>query len=140
MRAFSHLGWEVVPVIILYSLLALSTNVSTEAYAFHGNATEDALLESPGATSPSTGLACEVGTSNEVILNIEKTSGARATFQCITNSTIVFSFEEENTIWGWSIIELLKTRAGFSVDEIVPSGLGGVGNPTRFYVIMSGPS
>jgi hypothetical protein len=139
MRAFSHLGWEVVPVIILY-LLVLSTNVSTEAYAFHGNATEDALLESPGATSPSTGLACEVGTSNEVILNIEKTSGARATFQCITNSTIVFSFEEENTIWGWSIIELLKTRAGFSVDEIVPSGLGSVGNPTRFYVIMSGPS
>jgi hypothetical protein len=139
MRTFSHLGWEVLPVIILY-LLVLSTNMSTEAYAFHGNATEDALLESPGATSPSTGLACEVGTSNEVILNIEKTSGARATFQCITNSTIVFSFEEENTIWGWSIIELLKTRAGFSVDEIVPSGLGSVGNPTRFYVIMSGPS
>jgi hypothetical protein len=138
MRTFSHLGWEVVPVIILY-LLVLSTNVSTEAYAFHGNATEDALLESPGATSPSTGLACEEGTSNEVILNIEKTSGTRATFQCITNSTIVFSFEEENTIWGWSIIELLKTRAGFSVDEIVPSGLGSVGNPTRFYVVMSGP-
>ncbi len=134
MRTFSHLGWEVVPVIILY-LLVLSTNVSTEAYAFHGNATEDALLESPGAKSPSTGLACEVGTSNEVILNIEKTSGARATFQC----NQVFSFEEENTIWGWSIIELLKTRAGFSVDEIVPSGLGSVGNPTRFYVVMSGP-
>ena len=73
------------------------------------------------------------------VLNIVKTSKARATFQCISNSTIVFSFEEENAIWGWSIIELLKTRATFSIDEIVSSGVGSVGIPTRFYVIMSGP-
>jgi hypothetical protein len=64
----------------------------------------------------------------------------RATFQCITDSTIVFSFDEENAIWGWSIIELLKTRASYSVDEIVPFGLGNVGNPARFYVVMSGSS
>jgi hypothetical protein len=113
--------------------------VSIEAYAFHGNATEDALLESLGTASSSTGLVCEEGSDNEAVLNIVETSKARATFQCVTNSTIVFSFEEENTIWGWSIIELLKTRAGFTVDEIVPSGLGSVGNPTRFYVVMSGP-
>jgi hypothetical protein len=80
--------------------------------AFHGNATEDALLENPGAASPRTGLACEKGTSNEVILNIIETSKTRATFQCITNSTIAFSFDEDDAIWGWSIIELLKTRAG----------------------------
>jgi hypothetical protein len=139
MMVFRHLTWSVVPVLI-FCLLVFATNTSTEVYTFHGNATEDALLESPGATSPSTGLACDEGTSNEAILNIVKTSGTRATFQCITNSTIVFSFEEKNAIWGWSIIELLKTRAGFSVDEIVPSGLGSVGNPTRFYVIMSGSS
>ncbi len=124
--------------VIISCLLVLPVIVSTAVHAFHGNATEDALLESPEAASPSTGLACEKGTSNKVILNIIETSKARATFQCITNSTIVFSFEEKNTMWGWSIIELLKTRAGFSLDEIVPSGLGSVGNPTRFYVVMSG--
>jgi hypothetical protein len=133
------IGLELVPVVISY-LLILPTIVSTGVHAFHGNATEDALLESPRAASPSTGLACENGTSNEVVLNIIDTSKGRATFQCITNSTIVFSFEEEDAIWGWSIIELLKTRAGFSLDEIVPSGLGSVGNPTRFYVVMSGPT
>ena len=134
-----NLGWIVVLVIISY-LLVLPTIVTAGVQAFHGNATEDALLESPGAASPTTGLACEKGTSNEVTLNIIETSRARATFQCVTNSTIVFSFEEEDAIWGWSIIELLKTGADYTVDEIVPSGLGSVGNPTRFYVIMSGPT
>src|SRR5215207_548650 len=131
MSTFSHLSLESVSVIV-FNLLIISTSVSTEVYAFHGNATEDALLESPGSTSPSTSLACELGTDNEIILNIVKTSKARVSFQCITNSTIVFSFEEENAIWGWSVIDLLKTRASLTVDEIVPSGLGSVGNPTRF--------
>jgi hypothetical protein len=135
-RILGHLGSEVFPIVIF---LALSTNISSEVYAFHGNATEDAFLENPETTGANTGLACEEGNSNEAVLNIVKTSKARATFQCISNSTIVFSFEEENAIWGWSIIELLKTRATFSVDEIVSSGVGSVGNPTRFYVVMSGP-
>lgn len=137
MRMLNHLSWEVFLVIIFY-LIVLSTNIFTEVSAFHGNATEDALLENSGTTSSSTNLVCEEGTSNESVLSIVKTSEARATFQCITNSTIVFSFEEENAVWGWSIMELLKTRATFSVDEIVSSGVGSVGNPTRFYVVMSG--
>ena len=138
-RILGHRGYEVFPIVIF---LALSTNIYSEVYAFHGNATEDAFLENPGTTGASTGrtgLACEEGNSNEAVRNIVKTSKARATFQCISNSTIVFSFEEENAIWGWSIIELLKTRATFSIDEIVSSGVGSVGIPTRFYVIMSGP-
>lgn len=126
-RMLGHLSSEVFPIAIF---LVLSTNISSGA---------DALLEKPGTTGTNTGLACEEGSSNEAVLNIVKTSKARATFQCISNSTIVFSFEEENAIWGWSIIELLKTRGTFSVDEIVSSGVGSVGNPTRFYVVMSGP-
>jgi hypothetical protein len=126
--------------IIVPSFLILSMSTITIAYAFHGNATEDALLDRPIAPSSSTGLACEIGTDNEAVLNIIKTSKTRATFQCITNSTIVFSFDEENAIWGWSILELLKIRASYSVDEIVPFGLGNVDNPARFYVVMSGPS
>jgi hypothetical protein len=133
MACWPYLSSEV----IIITLLITSMPAATLAAAFHGNATEDALLDSPGTASPSTGLACEEGTDNEVILDIVKTSKSRATFQCITNSTIVFSFEEENAVWGWSIIELLKTRASFSLAEIVSSGLGSVGNPTRFYVIMS---
>jgi hypothetical protein len=91
----------------------------TEVYAFHGNATEDALLESPGTTSPSTDLACEVGTDNEAVLNIVNTSEGRATFQCITNSTIVLSFGEENAVWGWSIIELLKSWSSIVFGAII---------------------
>lgn len=65
-------SWELVLVIISY-LLVLPAIIST-GYDFHGNATEDALLESPGAASPSTDLACKKGNSNEVILNIIETS------------------------------------------------------------------
>jgi hypothetical protein len=117
--------------------LFLSTYTATTAYAFHGNATEDALLESPGASSTTTGLVCDSGTDNEAVLNITKTSRTRLNFQCITDHTIVFSFEEEDSMWGWSSIELLKTRANYTLEEIATSGLGSVGNPTRFYVVMS---
>jgi hypothetical protein len=58
-----NLGWEAVPLILSY-LLVLPTVLSTGVHAFHGNATEDALLEIPGAASTSTGLACEKGTAN----------------------------------------------------------------------------
>jgi hypothetical protein len=118
MRTSDHVSWEVV-LIIFSCLLVLSTNMFTEVYAFHGNATEDALLESPGTTSPSTDLACEVGTDNEAVLNIVNTSKGRATFQCITNSTIVFSFGEENAVWGWSIIELLKSWSSIVFGAII---------------------
>lgn len=79
----------------IFYFLVLPSIIST-GYAFHGNATEDALLKSPGATSPSTSLDCEKGNSNEVIPNIIESSKARATFQCTTNSTIAFSFEEDD--------------------------------------------
>ena len=76
-------------VIIVSCFLTLSIYTATLAYAFHGNATEDALLENPGASSPSTGLACESGTNNAVVLNIIKTSRIRLNFQCVTDHTIV---------------------------------------------------
>jgi hypothetical protein len=66
----------IVVVIIIYYLFVLLTDASTGVYGFHGNATEEALLESPGIISPSTGLACEEGADNEAQTEREKTEKA----------------------------------------------------------------
>ncbi|WP_159357606.1 hypothetical protein [Candidatus Nitrosocosmicus sp. SS] len=65
------------------------------------------------------------------------------TLEFISDSTVVlkgdekFMLKSENDLRSfWKAIDTVK-QFGFSVDEITESGLGSVGNPTRFYAVMS---
>jgi hypothetical protein len=65
------------------------------------------------------------------------------TIEFVSNSTIALKGDEEfmlNTEYNltpfWKAIDTAK-QFGYSLDEITESGLGSVGNPTRFYAIMS---
>jgi hypothetical protein len=65
------------------------------------------------------------------------------TLEFISNSTVVlkgdeaFMLKTDNDLRSlWKAIDAVK-QLGFNVDEITESGLGSVGNPTRFYVVMS---
>lgn len=65
------------------------------------------------------------------------------TAEFIGNSTIVLKGDEEfmlkteyNLSPFWEAIETIK-QFGYNLDEVTESGMGSVGNPTRFYAIMS---
>jgi hypothetical protein len=58
------------------------------------------------------------------------------------NSTVVFRLDEESFVLPGVDSELGKgievlSHYGYKFDQIVTSGMGSQGNPTRFYVIMS---
>ena len=58
------------------------------------------------------------------------------------NNTVVFRIDEESFIIPGADSELGKgidvlTHYGYKLDQVVTSGMGSQGNPTRFYVIMS---
>lgn len=37
----------------------------------------------------------------------------------------------------WQAMDLLKTQFGFHVQQVMPSGVGSVGNPTVVYILMT---
>jgi hypothetical protein len=58
------------------------------------------------------------------------------------NSTIVFRSDEESFIIPGAESQMgkaidLLNHYGYKLDQVVTSGMGSQGNPTRFYVIMS---
>jgi hypothetical protein len=65
------------------------------------------------------------------------------TIEFISNSTIALKGDEEfmlkteyNLTPFWKAIDTAK-QFGYNLDEVTESGMGSVGNPTRFYAIMS---
>jgi hypothetical protein len=53
------------------------------------------------------------------------------------NNRIVLTFYETESRYGWEAIDLLEDDYGYKLDSILSSGLGSVGNPTRFFAVMS---
>ncbi len=65
------------------------------------------------------------------------------TLELANNSTVVLKGDEEfmlkteyNLSPFWEAIDTIK-QFGYNLDEVTESGMGSVGNPTRFYAIMS---
>lgn len=56
--------------------------------------------------------------------------------QCLTDKVAVVAFEETDAPLGWTAVDALA-RSNYTVNDVVSSGLGSVGNPTRFFVIMT---
>jgi hypothetical protein len=56
--------------------------------------------------------------------------------QCLTDKVAVIAFEETKAPFGWTAVDAL-TRSNYTIDDVISSGLGSVGNPTRFFVIMT---
>ena len=56
--------------------------------------------------------------------------------QCLTDKIAVVAFEETKSMFGWTAVDAL-TRSNYTVDDVVSSGLGSVGNLARFFVVMT---
>jgi hypothetical protein len=78
--------------------------------------------------------ACEsnVAKVTELIAPVVSNVG----LQCATEKVVVIVFEETNSQWGWTAVELLA-KANYTLTDVTTSGLGSEGNPTRFYAIMT---
>lgn len=104
-----------------------------------GNSTKDNGTNSTDSTDNSTVFAgvsvCNEGYSNTTLSDIVQSIPANV--QCTTEHTVIFVFDETHVLDGWESIVILKNRAGYHLDQIIPSGAGSVGNPSRFYAIMS---
>jgi hypothetical protein len=56
--------------------------------------------------------------------------------ECLTDEVAVIAFEEINSKFGWTAIDAFA-KSNYTFNDIVPSGMGTEGNPTRFFVVMT---
>jgi hypothetical protein len=91
----------------------------------------DAQIVGGGAT------ACEAKPTLEDITTQQLRAVSQdIAVQCLTNKIAVIAFEETEAPFGWTAVDALA-RSNYTVDEVISSGMGSVGNPTRFFVIMT---
>jgi hypothetical protein len=103
-----------------------------------GNISNDNVIDSTDSLGNNTffGVSvCNAGYSNGTLSEI--VHSIPADIQCNTERTVIFVFDETHVLDGWESIVILKSKAGFHLDQIITSGMGSVGNPTRFYALMS---
>jgi hypothetical protein len=56
--------------------------------------------------------------------------------QCLTDKIAVIAFEETKSMFGWTAVDAFA-RSIYTIDDVISSGMGSEGNPTRFLVIMT---
>jgi hypothetical protein len=53
------------------------------------------------------------------------------------NNRVILTFYETESRYGWEAIDLLEDSYGYKLDSVLSSGMGSVGNPTRFFAVLS---
>ena len=62
--------------------------------------------------------------------------GQEVIIECLTDKVAVIAFEEIKSRFGWTAIDAFA-KSNYTFADIVPSGMGTEGNPTRFFVVMT---
>jgi hypothetical protein len=59
------------------------------------------------------------------------------TIEHISDKFIVLRFGEIDSDSGWNSVKFVMDHTGLKIKNVLSSGLGSVGNPTRFFVVMT---
>jgi hypothetical protein len=56
-----------------------------------------------------------------------------------SNEFVVLNFAEIDSTIGWDAVQTVMDKGNYKIESVLSSGMGSVGNPTRFFVVLSGP-
>lgn len=90
------------------------------------------------AQSSSNNVTSNTGAINSTISSIiEENFADLVLVDYDGNNSVVLMFYETESNYGWEAIDLLEDKYGYKLDSVLPSGMGSVGNPTRFFAVLS---